>query len=94
MKEWVCLLDIRQIKVSIIWAFFTLKKDHYLIKTLNFFTYFCISSHPTLKETFTATDDGVLPRSPKVNPNSEIKRHDEHAHSFHMRVPCPPVNPA
>jgi len=47
-------------------------------------------SRATLKETFTAKYDGVLPRTPQVRPKSEIytpKRDDEHPHHFHMRSP-------
>ena len=49
-------------------------------------------SRATLNEIFTAKDDGVLPRTPQVRPESEIytpKRDDEHPHPFHMRSPSP-----
>ena len=56
------------------------------------YTYFVMFSSATLNETFTAKYDGVLPRTPKVRPKSEIytpKRNDEHPHPFHMRNPPP-----
>ena len=46
----------------------------------------------TLNKTFTAKYDGVLPRTPKVRPKSEIytpKQDDEHLHPFHMQSPPP-----
>ena len=49
-----------------------------------------IFSHATLNETFTAKYDGVLPRTPKVRPKSEIytlKRDDEYPNPFQMRSP-------
>ena len=44
----------------------------------------------TLKETFTAKYNGVLPRTPEVWPKSEIytpKRDEEHPRPFHMGFP-------
>ena len=44
----------------------------------------------TLKETLTAKYNGVLPRTPKVRPKSEMytpKQDDEHPRPFHMGVP-------
>ena len=51
---------------------------------------FYIFSRATLKETFMAKYDGVLPRTPSVRPTAEIytpKLDDEHPHPFHMRSP-------
>ena len=48
----------------------------------------------TLKETFTAKYDGILPRTPLVRPKSKIcniKRDDKYPHPFHMGVPPLPV---
>ena len=56
------------------------------------YTYFYIFSRATLNETFTAKNDGVLPRTPQVTPKSEIynpKRDDEHPHPFICGVPPP-----
>ena len=44
----------------------------------------------TLKETFTAKYDGILPRTPLVRPKFKLynsKRDDKHPHHFHMGVP-------
>ena len=54
---------------------------------------FYIFSRATLNETFTAKNDGVLPRTPYVRQKSEIytpKRDDEHPYHLHMRSPPPP----
>ena len=52
--------------------------------------FFNIPSSATLKETFTAKYNGVLPRTPSAIPKSEIytpKRDEEHPRRFHMGVP-------
>ena len=57
------------------------------------YKYFYIFSSATLNETFMAKYYGVLPRTPKVRPKSEIytpKRDGEHPHPFHMLSPLPP----
>ena len=51
--------------------------------------HFYISSRATLKETFTAIKDCVLPGTSLVRPKSEIyipKRDDEHPSSFYMAL--------
>ena len=56
-------------------------------KSLNI--HFYISSRATLKETFTATYDCFLPRTPQVRPKSKIytsKRDDEHPSPFYVGV--------
>ena len=57
------------------------------------YIYFYIFSRATLNKTFTAKNDGILPRTPKVRPKSEIytpKRDDEHPHPFCMQSLSPP----
>ena len=60
------------------------------IKRIVNIQFFNISSSATLKETFTAKYNGVLPSTPKARPNvSEIytpKRDDEHPRPYHMGV--------
>ena len=58
-------------------------------KRKNVIIHFYISSRATLKETFTATYDCVLPRTPQVRPKSKIytsKRDDEHSSPFYVGV--------
>ena len=54
--------------------------------------HFYISSRATLKETFTATYDCILPRTPKLRAKSKIytpKRDDEHPSPFYVGSPHP-----
>ena len=58
------------------------------------YIYFYIFSRATLNETFTAKSDGILPRTPKVRPKSEIytpKWDDEHPHPFCVQSLSPPM---
>ena len=54
-----------------------------------------MSSSATLKETFTAKYNGVLPRTPSARPKCEIyipERDDEQPRPFNMGVPPTPVS--
>ena len=56
------------------------------------YKYFYIFSSATLNETFMAKYYGVLPRTPKLRPKSEIytpKRDGENPHPFHTLSPLP-----
>ena len=61
----------------------------YVKKRKNVIIHFYISSRATLKETFTATYDCVLPRTPQVRPKYKIytpKRDDENPSPFYVGV--------
>ena len=65
------------------------------MKQIENISFYNISLRATLKETFTAKYNGVLPRTPQARPKSEIyctpKWDDEHPRPFHMGVPPPRV---